>query len=110
MLLAHSWPGNVRELLNTLHRVAAWCDSPTISSAEMREAIMPARSLKTERGDDTAPLAEGFSLPDVLADVAKKYLENAMMQAGGNKTKAAKLLALPNYQTLDNWLKKYGVE
>jgi DNA-binding protein Fis len=33
-----------------------------------------------------------------------------MKQAGGNKTKAAKLLGLPNYQTLDNWLKKYGVE
>ena len=110
LLLAHSWPGNVRELLNTLHRVAAWCEDTTISAAEMREAILPARTLKMEPGNDTTPLAESFSLPDVLADVARKNLEKAMKQAGGNKTKAAKLLGLPNYQTLDNWLKKYGVE
>jgi transcriptional regulator with PAS, ATPase and Fis domain len=110
LLLAHSWPGNVRELLNTLHRVAAWCEEPTISTDEMREAILPARMLKTESGDYAAPLAEGFSLSGVLGDIAKKYLEKAMKQAGGNKTKAAKLLGLPNYQTLDNWLRKYGVE
>jgi len=110
LLLAHSWPGNVRELLNTLHRVAAWCEDTTISTAEMREAILPARTLKSEQGDETAPLAESFSLPEVLADVSKKFLEKAMKQTGGNKTKASKLLGLPNYQTLDNWLKKYGVE
>ncbi|MFZ4858982.1 MAG: sigma-54 interaction domain-containing protein [Desulfuromonadaceae bacterium] len=110
LLLAHSWPGNVRELLNTLHRVAAWCEDTTISAAEMREAILPARTLQTVLGDESAPLVDSFSLPDVLADVARKYLERAMKQAGGNKTKAAKLLGLPNYQTLDNWLKKYGVE
>ena len=110
MLLAHSWPGNVRELLNTLHRVVAWCEEPTISADEMREAILPARVLRTESVDDAAPLAEGFSLSGVLGDIAKKYLEKAMKQAGGNKTKAAKLLGLPNYQTLDNWLKKYGEE
>jgi transcriptional regulator with PAS, ATPase and Fis domain len=108
LLLAHSWPGNVRELLNTLHRVAAWCEEPTIPTDEMHEAILPARGAKTE--PDSAPLIDGFSLPDVLAGISKKFLGEAMKQAGGNKTKAAKLLGLPNYQTLDNWLKKYGVE
>ena len=100
----------MRELLNTLHRVAAWCEDTTISAAEMREAILPAWMLKTVQGDDTTPLAESFSLLDVLADVARKHLEKAMRQVGGNKTNAAKLLGLPNYQTLDNWLKKYEVE
>lgn len=110
LLLAHSWPGNVRELLNTLHRVAAWCEDSTISAAEMREAILPARMSKPELENYGAPLAEGFSLPDILAGISKKYLEKGMKQAGGNKTKASKLLGFPNYQTLDNWLKKYGVE
>ena len=110
LLLAHRWPGNVRELLNTLHRVAAWCEGTTISTDEMQEAILPARMMKTVSGEDTALLAEGFSLPDILAGVSKKYLEQGIKQAGGNKTKAAKLLGLPNYQTLDNWLKKYGLD
>jgi transcriptional regulator with PAS, ATPase and Fis domain len=110
LLLAHSWPGNVRELLNTLHRVIAWCEDATISADEMREAILPVRSVETKPDICDAPLVDGFSLPDVLAGISKKYLEKGMKQAGGNKTKAAKLLGLPNYQTLDNWLKKYGVE
>lgn len=110
LLLAHNWPGNVRELLNTLHRVAAWCEDTTISTDEMREAILPARTLKSEPSNDNTPLADGFRLPDILTEVSKKYLDQGMKQAGGNKTKAAKLLGLPNYQTLDNWLKKYGVD
>lgn len=110
LLLAHNWPGNVRELLNTLHRVAAWCEDSTISADEMREAILPARLAKREQNNDSAPIVEGFSLSDLLGEISKKYLEKGMKQSGGNKTKAAKLLGLPNYQTLDNWLKKYGVE
>jgi transcriptional regulator with PAS, ATPase and Fis domain len=110
LLLAHSWPGNVRELLNTLHRVAAWCEETVISVDEMREAILPARAVKQEQAGDIAPLSEGFSLPNLLAEISKSYLLKGMKQVGGNKTKAAKLLGLPNYQTLDNWLRKYGVE
>ena len=30
--------------------------------------------------------------------------------AGNNKSKAAKILGFQNYQTLDNWLKKYAVK
>jgi len=110
LLLAHSWPGNVRELLNTLHRVAAWCEGASISTEEMREAILPTRTSKQVQGNDSAPLTADFCLQDVLADISKTYLEKGMKQAGGNKTRAAKLLGLPNYQTLDNWLKKYGVK
>jgi DNA-binding NtrC family response regulator len=100
----------VRELLNTLYRVAAWCEGAVMSTDEMREAILPVRALKQEQGSSIASLAEGFSLPEVLAEVSKKYLVKGMKQSGGNKTKAAKLLGLPNYQTLDNWLKKYDLE
>jgi DNA-binding protein Fis len=49
-------------------------------------------------------------VPDLLAGISRKYLEKGLKLTGGNKTKASKLLGLPNYQTLDNWLKKYGVE
>lgn len=106
LLLSHRWPGNVRELLNTLHRVTVWCAGSTISADEMREAILPVRMSNQEQGNDNAPIAEGFSLSDLLAEISKTYLEKGIKQVGGNKTKAAKLLGLPNYQTLDNWLRK----
>ena len=54
-------------------------------------------------------LGEGFVLPDVLAEVARHYLSRAMSEADGGKTEAARLLGLSSYQTLSNWLRKYGL-
>lgn len=56
------------------------------------------------------PLGNGFDLQDLLAQVARHYLIRAMAEAHDNKTDAAKLVGLPSYQTLTNWLKKYNVE
>jgi DNA-binding protein Fis len=33
-----------------------------------------------------------------------------MEEAGGSKTRAAELLGMGSYQTLGNWLKRYGLE
>jgi DNA-binding NtrC family response regulator len=108
LLLNHGWPGNVRELLNTLRRAAIWSEGPTITAEDVREAILPVQS-----GDDNQilnrPLGEGFDLPGLLAKVVRHYLAASLEQASGNKTQAATLLGLPSYQTLTNWLKKYGV-
>jgi DNA-binding protein Fis len=53
------------------------------------------------------PLGNDFNLPELLSKVARHYLDRALVEAKYNKTRAAKLLGLPNYQTFDNWLKKY---
>ncbi len=55
------------------------------------------------------PLGDDFSIEEIISQTAVHYLERAMKQAGGNKTRAAKLLGLNSYQTLTNWLEKYGV-
>ncbi|RTL86137.1 MAG: hypothetical protein EKK29_10155 [Hyphomicrobiales bacterium] len=54
-------------------------------------------------------LEPGVDLPELLAEVARHYLSCAMTAAHGNKTRAAVMLGLPSYQTLANWLEKYGV-
>ena len=108
ILLGHSWPGNVRELLNTLRRAAIWSDGETIEAEDVREAILPAPRNQGQEVLDRA-LGEGFSLPDLLANVARHYLTRAMEEAAGNKSKAADLVGLASYQTLTNWLSKYGV-
>jgi hypothetical protein len=41
-----------------------------------------------------------------LASVARHYLRRALDEAHGNKTEAAKLVGLPSYQTLSNWLQR----
>jgi transcriptional regulator with PAS, ATPase and Fis domain len=42
--------------------------------------------------------------------VARHYLGRALDEAHGNKTKAAKLVGLPSYQTFTNWMNRYGVK
>ena len=109
VMLAHSWPGNVRELLNTLHRAALWTPGPTIQGEDAREALLPPIGGQASRILDR-PLGGGFSLPELLASVARHYLERALEETGGNKTRAAQLVGLTSYQTLTNWLGKYGVK
>ena len=74
----------------------------------MREALLPAPRNPRQEVLNRA-LGDGFSLPDLLANVARHYLARAMEEAAGNKSRAAELVGLASYQTLTNWLSKYGV-
>jgi len=109
LLLSHPWPGNVRELLNTLRRATVWTTGDTIQADDIREALFPVAMQPSECVLNRS-MSEGFNIQDVIAEVARHYLQRGMDECGANKSKAAKLLGLPNYQTLTNWLKKYGLE
>ena len=108
VLVAHPWPGNVRELLNTLRRAALWTPGDTIKAEDARDALGP---VSQAAGCDVLdrPLGGDFALPEVLAEVARHYLERALAEAHGNKSEAARLAGLSSYQTLTNWLERYGV-
>ncbi|ABQ25230.1 sigma-54 interaction domain-containing protein [Geotalea uraniireducens] len=109
LLLCHPWPGNVRELLNTLRRATVWTTGDTIQADDIREALFPVALQRAEHILGRS-IAEGFNIQGVIAEIARHYLQRGMDEGGGNKSKAAKILGLPNYQTLSNWLKKYGLE
>ncbi len=110
LMLRHPWPGNVRELLNTLHRAAVWSDGSTITEEDMKEALLQIPQRQPPGGIPDQAIENGIDLPNILAEIASHYLKLAMEKTYNNKTKAAKLLGLPSYQTLTNWLKKYGLE
>ena len=108
LLLRHSWPGNVRELHNTLLRASIWAAGDKITAEDIAASLavtMPPKA-ETVLG---RPLDQSISLPEIIGGVARHYLERAMAQAHGNKSEAARLLGLGSYQTLSNWLQKYGV-
>ncbi len=108
LLLKHSWPGNVRELENTLHRLVVWSEGPRIEKEDVEASI---ESLESREKDILhRSLGGHFRLPELLDEVARHYLTRAMKEANGEMTKATKLVGLPSYQTLSNWLKKYGLE
>ncbi len=107
IVVRHSWPGNARELYATLLRACLWCEGGTLTDLDIRHAMLAAPA-----SDDSVlgkSLGEGFDIQEVIADVARHYLQAAMQQTGGNKKRAAELLGLSSYQTLSNWLEKYGL-
>jgi len=109
LLLSHPWPGNVRELLNTLRRIAIWTETRIIQEDDVRDALLVATP---HQGETTLgrSLDNGVEITEIMKEVATHYLARAIKMTAGNKTRAASLLGLPNYQTLTNWLKKYDVE
>lgn len=110
LIIQHSWPGNIRELQNTLRRALIWSEGETISAEDMREALLTlAVPQPATDGILDCPIGQGFDLPAMISRVARHYLERALDEARGNKTVAAKLVGLPSYQTLTNWLSRYGV-
>jgi DNA-binding NtrC family response regulator len=108
LLALQYWPGNVRDLLNTLRRAALWADGGVVTAADVQEALTNPRSAPADSVLDRE-LGGGFDLPDLLATVAKHYLQRAVAESAGNKTRAAQLVGLASYQTLSNWLNKYGL-
>jgi len=109
LLLRHTYPGNVRELMNILQRAIVWSLGSTITPEDIREATLTGLP-KSEEGILGRELGEDLKLKELLDTVARHYLERAMKEAGGNKSKAAELVGLPSYQTLTNWLERYGVK
>ncbi len=109
VLVAHGWPGNVRELENTLARAVIWSAGEVITPDDVRGSLL-ARPGTGDAAILDRPLGDDFKLPELLDHVARHYLERAMTDAQGNKTKAAKLVGLASYQSLTNWLERHGVK
>jgi transcriptional regulator with PAS, ATPase and Fis domain len=108
LMLQYAWPGNVRELQNTIMRAAIWSGEENISLEDIKEAMIPI-TLSSEDNLLNMSIKDGVNLPEIMGKVAQHYLKKAIDEANGNKTKAAQLVGLPNYQTFTNWLQKHNL-
>jgi transcriptional regulator with PAS, ATPase and Fis domain len=85
-LRMYPWPGNVRELENVIERAIIMAGDRPIEVTDLPPHIQGIQKLPTQ-----------FDLPDegiVLEDIEKKLIHRAIEKAGGNKSKAAKLLGI----------------
>jgi len=110
LMIQYSWPGNIRELQNTLTRAAVWSSGSTIRVKDISDALLPIPNGAEDNKIMNRPVDKGINLQEIVDSVIKHYLERGLELTHGNKTKTAKILGLPSYQTLTNWLKKYGLE
>ncbi|WGK61494.1 sigma-54 dependent transcriptional regulator [Halopseudomonas sp. SMJS2] len=108
LILSHTWSGNVRELQATLVRAALWCQGDTIEQKDMAGALfeIPARTDHSAIVD----LSQGVDIQRLLCMFVRPYLQQALAQTAGNKTRAAKLLGLKSQQTLSNWMETYDID
>jgi transcriptional regulator with PAS, ATPase and Fis domain len=104
----YDWPGNVRQLRNALVEAAVMSDSEMIQANDIKAAIA---GVLGKRGESLLdhPLGDGFSLENLLENIQRNYLERAMEESHGVKKRAANLLGIANYQTLDAQLKRLSV-
>lgn len=109
LLLQHQWPGNVRELENTLVRAAVWADGKEISAQDIEQALLGHALNSAEDGILHRDLHESFELKAVLDEVSKHYVERALVETRGNRTRAAKILGLKSQQVLGDWIERLGV-
>jgi DNA-binding NtrC family response regulator/uncharacterized membrane protein YidH (DUF202 family) len=123
-ILAHDWPGNVRELENAIERAVVLADGPEItrddlpadvararvrSSPIRRVPALAAAMTPAAPARPARPLGpEPDALDPELAGYERHRLLDALSEARGNKSEAARLLGLPR-STFFSKLKKHGL-
>lgn len=87
--LNYSWPGNVRELQNLIERLMVLQNEGFISQEHIPREVI--------EGESTAPLTSEFADLDLKQASMKfesAFIKKALLKAGGNKGRAAKLLGI----------------
>ena len=80
-LKRYSWPGNVRELENCIERAVLLCEEGVVHSYHLPP------TLQTGAESDTLP---ALSLEEAVANLEREMLIDALKNARGNITQAAK--------------------
>lgn len=96
-LRQYDYPGNVRELRNLIERAAVLCQGTEIGPGDL--------SVKLAGPEDAE---EDYNLAAAVARAEKKCLKDALLQAEGNRTQAAKLLGISR-KNLWEKLKGYDI-
>jgi nitrogen regulation protein NR(I) len=121
VLCRQSWPGNVRELEHSIHRALIFTGGHPVQAADVRQAmgqstasasLQSASSFEDRVNElvlDYLVSHSGSGTHEGLVNqVEKALLLEALKQASGNRSNAARLLGMPR-PTLHAKMQKYGI-
>jgi DNA-binding NtrC family response regulator len=106
-LCAYAWPGNVRELRNAVARACLLCDGPEILPRHLVLDGSPAAEGVAPEPVPASAEDEGAAFPFADPVAARQSIAQALRDAAGNQTLAAKRLGISR-RTLVNRLEEYG--
>ena len=87
ILSSYSWPGNIRELRNFCENLVVLNRGGEISPYDLDARFFSSSS-------DSNSNLEGINTTLSVEENEKRLLRNALLQAGGNRTKAAQLMGV----------------
>ena len=97
-LLAHRWSGNVRELRNLIERGTLVSKGVVLTAADLGFGAENGATDSVGLLDQLPPLTrDGLDLEATLRAVEAAYCQQALRLAGGNESKAARLLRLNHH-------------
>lgn len=112
ILMNYSYPGNVRELENIIERALILGDE-AILPEHLPESVKNSVSSPANKNIETKiqihdPIKLPVAVDEILADLERKYLELALIEARGSKKRAAELLGI-NFRSFRYRLQKHGL-
>jgi two-component system response regulator PilR (NtrC family) len=108
-LESYDWPGNVRELENTLERAVA-----LEAGREITLRVLPDRIAGYASGGAAGAIGvsafptEGLDFEKEIADAERRYLQAALENSEGVRTRAADLLKI-SYRSFRHYAKKHNL-
>lgn len=128
-LIQYDWPGNVRELENVIERAVVLAEGPAITLHDLPPEIRALRirrrspaptpvaigigaghaaPAREPRALEASAEASASGFDSEFLDYERRRLLDALAEASGNKSEAARLLAMPR-STFFSKLKKHGL-
>jgi DNA-binding NtrC family response regulator len=106
-LEVYLWPGNVRELENVIERTVALTEGDQITMNDLPSNISKAFNNKEE--NSTRVTSRGVDLVEVVTEIERKMISDALSLSDGVKARAAALLNM-NRTTLVEKMRRLGME
>jgi len=108
LLKNYDWPGNIREMESVIYETLVMSEL-----SQIEEENMPLRIRVKTAGEKDLSFGTGRPMNQMIQNITEKneksFIEKALQESGGNRTKAAQILGISR-KTLFNKMVQYKIQ